>query len=102
MTETGEPGDRIPPEQAAAEADQRIGRALHYASEYAYIDGDHHKMWVIDQMVRALTGCLMVTKSATDVRGKPYTYEAQGESLEYLEWIRADNEDCGWDAGIAP
>ena len=81
---------------------QRIAKALDFAANYAYIDGDHHKMWVIDQMVRALTGCPMVQVNATDVRGVPYTYEKQGESDEYREFIAGD-EDCGeWDEGIAP
>lgn len=77
----------------------RIAKALEFASEYAYIDGDHHKMWVIDQMVRALTGCPVATKSAVgSVTGEPYTYEVQGESPEYHAFI-GDEE---WDEGIAP
>lgn len=35
---------------------ERIDAALHVAGDYAWIDGGHHKQWVIDQMVRALTG----------------------------------------------
>src|ERR1035441_5538569 len=38
-------------------------------------------------MVRALTGCPVVTKTATDYRGEPYEYEGQGESGEYLRFI---------------
>jgi hypothetical protein len=34
----------------------RIEKALSYAARYGRIDGDHHKRWVIDQMVRALLG----------------------------------------------
>lgn len=34
----------------------RIVAALELAERYGGIDGDHHKSWVIDQMVRALTG----------------------------------------------
>lgn len=30
--------------------------ALSIAMRYGGIDGGHHKMWVIDQMVRALSG----------------------------------------------
>ena len=30
--------------------------ALEVARRFGSIDGDHHKSWVIDQMVRALTG----------------------------------------------
>jgi hypothetical protein len=78
--------------------EERIAKALEFAGEYAYIDGAHHKMWVIDQMVRALTGCPVVTRDAVDYKGVPYSYEAQGESAEYAEWIG----DSSWDEGIAP
>lgn len=40
-------------------SDARIAKALEFADCYGGIDGDHHKMWVIDQMVRALTDCPM-------------------------------------------
>lgn len=30
--------------------------ALMIASKYAMVEGEHHKTWVIDQMIRALTG----------------------------------------------
>jgi hypothetical protein len=52
--------------------------------DYGSIDGGHHKMWVIDQMVRALTGD------------------------EYDLWVVAHNDGengCdtySWDEGIAP
>ena len=36
--------------------EQKIEAALELAKNYAQIDGDHHKAWTIDQMVRALTG----------------------------------------------
>ena len=29
-------------------------RAVEVASEYGPVDGEHHKMWVIDQMLRVL------------------------------------------------
>jgi hypothetical protein len=86
----------------------KINNALDYANKYGGIDGDHHKMWVIDQMVRALTGCPMVTKTAKDFQGITYEFQAQGESVEYMRWV---NEHCqgeygaqtyGWDRGIAP
>lgn len=52
---------------------QRNEQALNVALEFGWIDGDHHKAWVIDQMVRALTG------------GK------------YPDFVGED-----WDEGIAP
>jgi hypothetical protein len=60
-------------------------------------------MWVIDQMVRALTGCPMVEGTATDVRGQEYTYEEQGESEEYRAWVAARCEGgYNWDEGVIP
>jgi hypothetical protein len=36
--------------------EERIALALQIASAYGQIDGNHHKTWVIEQMVAALTG----------------------------------------------
>ena len=36
--------------------DERIEKALAVIGQYGGIDGDHHKTWVLDQVVRALTG----------------------------------------------
>lgn len=62
----------------------RIAEALSVAHGYGSIDGDHHKMWVIDQMVRALTGDEYATFIAAHNDGEdgPDTY--------------------AWDEGIAP
>lgn len=62
----------------------RILGAIQLAARYGSIDGCHHKQWVIDQMVRMLTGdgydrWVAVTKRGED---GPDTYE--------------------WDCGIAP
>jgi hypothetical protein len=67
-----------------ARTSARIDRALMLAMRFAQIDGGHHKAWVIDQMVRELTG------------------------HEYEAWVRRHNKgDDGpdtyeWDEGIAP
>jgi hypothetical protein len=45
------------------------------ANRYGMIDGDHHKMWVIDQMVQALM------------------------AEEYYKWVAHRG---AWDRGIAP
>lgn len=84
-----------------------IAKALECADDGS-TDGAHHKMWVIDQMVRALTGCPMVKRTAIDCNGRKYGYEAQGESPEYLAWVKEfeAGEDgpqtYEWDTGIAP
>ena len=75
-----------------------VEAALKVAAEFAYVDGDHHKMWVIDQMVRCLTGCPLEMRTAKDYKGRPYEYEALGESDAYRAFI-GDGE---WDEGIAP
>ena len=83
---------------------ERIERAIEYAVRYGGIDGGHHKAWVIDQMVRALTGCPMVEYKKD---GELIAY-VQGESDEYEELVReaCDGEDgpdtYSWDPGIAP
>jgi len=63
---------------------QKIEAALELALRYGGIDGDHHKAWVIDQIVRVLT------------------------DEKYEQWV-ADSKDgedgpetYGWDEGIAP
>lgn len=89
---------------------ERIDQALAIAAQYGGIDGEHHKAWVIDQMVRALTGCPMVEATAKNCRGEPYTYLRRGESKEYQRFISEVTdgcESCGasgteWDVGIPP
>lgn len=66
------------------ELSDRVGRALGIAARYGQIDGDHHKAWVIDQMVRILAGG---------------HYEALVRAAKAGE----DGPDTyGWDEGIAP
>ena len=62
----------------------RIGKALAIAQDFAGVDGAHHKDWIIDQMVRALTGKKYKAWVRQCRNGKdgPNTYE--------------------WDIGIAP
>lgn len=82
---------------------ERVSKALDYARQYGGIEGDHHKAWVIDQMVRALTGCPEVSKEAAG-----YSYKAQGESQEYAKFLadtKAGNDGpdtYGWEVGIPP
>jgi hypothetical protein len=63
---------------------ERIEKAIELAVEYGGIDGDHHKAWVIDQMVRVLTGDQyeQVVAEAREGEDGPQTY--------------------GWNVGIAP
>lgn len=85
-----------------------VQQAIEIAVKYGGIDGDHHKAWVIDQIVRTLTGCPLVTKQGLDFSGKTYDYKALGESAEYLQLIEdACAGDDGpdtytWDVGVPP
>ena len=58
----------------------QVAAAIMVAFEYGQIDGAHHKAWVIDQMVRALT------------------------STRYESWVKAycNDGEYEWDEGIAP
>ena len=68
----------------ATDLNSRIEKALETAKDDGTTDGSHHKMWVIDQMVRALTGD------------------------KYSEWVAEyckgedGPETYSWDEGIAP
>ena len=88
----------------------RINKALELAVRYGGIDGDHHKAWVIDQMVRELTGCPTVQRESPFpwADGKKHIVDTLGESEEYLELVRKAREgedgpeSYDWDTGIAP
>jgi hypothetical protein len=61
-----------------------IRRSLDLIRQYGGIDGAHHKQWVLDQVVRALTG------------------------PGYQDWVAAQRagedgpETYDWDEGVAP
>ena len=72
--------------QALGIQNQRIASALDWAT-WGQEDGAHHKTWVVDQMVRALTG--------SDYEQWVLDYEDNDEGI--------DPEDRNhWDTGIAP
>lgn len=60
--------------------EERIKNALSYAWRYGQIGGDHHKMWVIDQMVRALCG------DEEDYEKWVDAYEAPLSNGDYYDW----------------
>ena len=63
---------------------EKIEKAIELAVRYGGIEGDHHKAWVIDQMVRVLTGDkydILVREACAGEDG-PNTYD--------------------WNIGIAP
>lgn len=90
------------------ELGDRVQKALNVASKYGTTDGDHHKMWVIDQMVRELTGCPLVKETAIAYNGVKYEYETLDENETYNEWVRSFEdgvdgpETYSWDEGCPP
>lgn len=95
-------------EREKDQPEARIKKSLEIAVRFGGIDGDHHKAWVIDQIVRALTGCPGIKDSARDCYGKPYEYTTFGESEEYQQFLRQAQEGeegpdtYKWRTGIAP
>ncbi len=67
--------------------ESKIKKATKVALGYGQIDGGHHKMWVIDQMLRALTGD---------------NYNKIIEQACAPEEGDEDQEVYEWDCGIAP
>lgn len=62
-------------------AREAIADAIRVAEDWGHAEGDHHKAWVIDQMVRALTG------------------------VDYEHWVaayEASNEGSIWIQGVSP
>jgi predicted alpha/beta-fold hydrolase len=56
---------------------ERVNQAIELAVRFGGIDGSHHKAWVIDQMVRVLSGD-QYEKIVSDARSGadgPNTYE---------------------------
>jgi len=66
-------------------SEARIDRALDLVAMYGEIDGAHHKQWLLDQMVRALTG------DEYDRWVQDYEEADPSDGLTYI-----------WDKGIAP
>lgn len=86
----------------------RVAKAIDYAVRYGQIDGAHHKAWVIDQMVRALTGCPVLIHEHRDRNGTVTTDEEQLDGDEYRDLIAhaCDGDDdpdtYSWDEGVPP
>jgi hypothetical protein len=64
---------------------KKINEALEIAFKYSQYDGEHHKAWAIDRMVRALTG--------KNYEAWIKTYEGDPED---------DSNHYYWDEGTAP
>lgn len=76
--------------------EKRIENALAFLSIWGQVEGDHHKAWVIDQVVRALCGCEWNFN------------DSFFQNEEYKDWVSGYCYDDShvmeyeWDIGIAP
>lgn len=75
---------------------KRIENALEFLSLWGQVEGDHHKAWAIDQVVRALCGC-------------EWNFDDSFfQNEEYKDWVSGycydDNHvmEYEWGTGIAP
>lgn len=68
----------------SSNVEEKVVEALALMFNYSQFDGEHHKLWVIDQVVRTLTGD---------------NYE---EFVKFYEHDDVLDEDYDWDTGIAP
>jgi len=86
--------------------------AMYWIGSYGQIDGDHHKLWVLDQVARILKGTPVIVKEARWANGHKEYREWLGEpTQEYLDWIKMmkgkydeenDEYEYDYDEGIAP
>ena len=82
--------------------------ALRFIGDYGQIDGDHHKLWVLDQVARILHGTKVEVTLATFPNGEhEYRYETSDPSPDYLGWVEDltrddDGNEYDYDEGIAP
>ena len=63
---------------------EKVQQAIDLAVQHGSIDGDHHKAWVIDQMVRLLAG------------------ERYDEVIREAKAGEDGPETYDWNVGIAP
>ena len=76
--------------------------ALEFLSRFSYIDGAHHKTWLLDQLARILMGTPVHAEEASWESGHTELRLSTGSpSVEYLDWV-GDNIDDDEITGIAP
>lgn len=77
-------------------------RILDLISCYGFIDGAHHKQWLLDQIARITMGCRVEKRQYTTKTGDKETYLDLGTNDTYEEWAKGEEDCFDWDPGIAP
>ncbi len=91
--------EKKPAPNSQEEIEARIQDALMTAINYGQIDGAHHKMWVIDQMVQKLLGS---EKNYNDFVDRYMYGDDEGNLPEGFNRDEAEDAEYEWDQGIAP
>lgn len=82
--------------------------AMMFIEHYGHIDGDHHKLWVLDQVARILKGTPVIVVQARWENHLPDDRfnVANPPSEAYKKWVHGmvsgENEGYDYDEGIAP
>lgn len=80
--------------------------ALYFIERYGQIDGDHHKLWVLDQVARILNGVPVIVKQARWKNGhKEYRVWLHPHPTEaYSDWVMmmVEGGEYEYNLGIAP
>lgn len=99
----------IPIEESSIQTDSSgKALALDFVMRYGGIDGDHHKTWVIDQVVRALHNVPVTVTRRSWSDGSFRDDVEQSTNEAYENWVKSynDGEDgpdtYEWGVGIAP
>ena len=107
--EVNQESTAIPIEESSIQTDSSgKALALDFIMRYGGIDGDHHKTWVIDQVVRALHNVPVTVTRRSWSDGSFRDDVEQSTNEAYENWVKSynDGEDgpdtYEWDVGIAP
>lgn len=85
----------------SSDSSYRLHHALAIAHNYGAAEGEHQKMWCIDQMVRALTGCKRELR--TSEHGSAcYVLTPSSEYLDFLDKVEDEGQGPPWDEGEPP
>lgn len=77
--------------------------ALEFISRYGYIDGAHHKQWVLDQAARCLYGTpVFVVEARWEDGQKELRFRTGSPSPSYIAWLDGLDPAAEEVAGIAP
>ncbi len=77
----------------------------YFIESYGQIDGDHHKAWLLDQIMKILNDCKIIIKLAQWSNGQEeYRISIEKHSDKYETWISNYTRGCiySYETGIAP